>query len=217
VLEEFIQWLPDLLEHEQYYVSLFARKKYCPEIKWIKSDKGQLKRVTATKDNLISKIRQMECAIGSYCQRGDNTPFPQESLALYISPNPRDLYVATLKGLSTFAKLIELHNKNHNPHQEIMSVIQQSCSRKIWTDFDIDTKEDGILDKVHMYLGEDSKCRKIMETRGGYHVLVNAKLVPEKVKTSFYKNMTSISDVKGDCMIPVPGCTQGMFMPTFIP
>jgi hypothetical protein len=226
-LREFIDWLPDLLEHECFYMSLFARKKYCPEIKWIKSDKGQLGRKTCTKETIVQKIRQMECAVGSYTQRGDNMPFPQEALALYISPNPRDMYRATLHGISTLAKLIELQNKNHNPHQEMMSVIQQSCTRKIWSDFDIDVKPEDmgnkaqILEKVDEILGGDKNCRRIMETRGGYHVLVSPEKVPESVRRTFYKNLAAIADVKGDTLVPVPGCVQGtldgeLFIPRFI-
>jgi hypothetical protein len=59
---------------------------------------------------------------------------------------------------------------------------------------------------------------KFLRTRGGLHVLVNPENVPEKLKKSFYKNMTSIlgCDQSGDNMIPIPGCYQGMFIPEFV-
>lgn len=214
-LRDFINFLPDLNESEQFYVTLFARKKYAPDIKYIKSDKSQLARKTCTKERLFYKIKQMECKLGSYRQFQDEMPIPQEALAAYINPNPRCLYKATLQGLSVFAKLIELNNKNHNPHSEILSCIQRSCSRKIWSIFDIDTKEDGILNKVEDALG-GFNCAKILETRGGYHILVKLADVPVDIQKTWYKKMAALSDIKGDHLIPIPGTYQGGFCPHFI-
>jgi len=220
-LVQFINWLPDNEAHEQYYMSLFARKKYYPHLKWIKSDKSQLARKTSTKQKLLSKIRQLECPIGAYVQHQDNAAIPPEALALYINPNPRDLYKATLHGLSDFAKLIETQAKNYNPHQEILSTIQRTSSRKVWIDFDIDCLDDSVLPKIHSILGDNKACRRILRTRGGYHVLVKPDMVPDSVARTWYKNLASMADVKGDNMIPVPGCIQGYidgepFYPRFV-
>ena len=43
LLLDFIKWLPELLDGECYYVTLFARSKYD---KSLKSDKQQLHRLT---------------------------------------------------------------------------------------------------------------------------------------------------------------------------
>ena len=78
---EFIDWLPDLLENEKYYVTLFARRKYNETIN---SDKAQLKRFATTKELLNQKVKQLECSIGSYFA-GD-----APACLLYTSPSPRD-------------------------------------------------------------------------------------------------------------------------------
>lgn len=70
-LIDFINWLPELQPHETYYLSLLARNKYIPaEYRFIKKDKLSLKRVTATKDLIYTKIRQMEVEYGAYSFEG---------------------------------------------------------------------------------------------------------------------------------------------------
>ena len=64
----------------------------------------------------------------------------------------------------------------------------------------------------------NSDALSFLKTRGGFHLLVSlTKIDPEYVK-SWYNNLVSLPgiDVKGDNMIPVPGCTQGDFVPYFL-
>ena len=212
-LKAFIEELPDTTVDERYYFCLFARKKYCRDIKYIKSDKSQLARKVASKGQLLGKIKQMECKLGSYLQ--DDVSIPQEALALYINPNPRCMKRATIQCLQNLAKVIGQDSPGFNPQAEAMSCIQRSCSRKIWTDFDIDTKEPGTLEKVASIL-VDRSCYKILESRGGYHVLVDTKAVPAEAGRMWYPEMSKLADIKGDCMLPVPGTYQGGFVPRFI-
>lgn len=212
-LKAFIDELPDNTVDERYYFCLFARKKYCKDIKYIKSDKSQLARKVATKDRLFGKIRQMECKLGSYLQ--DDVSIPQEALALYINPNPRCMKRASIQCLQRLANIIGQDSPGFNPQAEAMSCIQRSCSRKVWTDFDIDTKEPGTLEKVQEIL-VDRSCYKVLESRGGYHVLVDTKKVPAEAGKMWYPNLKKFADVVGDCMLPMPGTYQGGFVPRFI-
>lgn len=180
-------------------------------MKTLKSDKSQLKRFTSNKERLIDKIRQLECKVGSYKQ--DGIGIPQEALALYISPNPRNNYKATIKGIQRFAQLIENQNQNFNPHQEILSVIQQTAGTKKWVIFDIDTKEIS-KPEIENILGTSEFL--FLETRGGFHVLVEPNKIPKSHSKTWHQNLSKISDVRGDCLIPVPGCCQGGFIPRFV-
>lgn len=211
ILSNFIGWLPDLLPGEKLFLNLFARKKYC---NILKSDKAQLKRFCATKENMADKIRQLECSVGSYKQ--DGVEIPQEALALYISPNPRDLVKASYNTIKALADLLK-EGKSFNPHQEALTQIQKSCSRKLYSVFDIDCGEEyrDIVNRVRDFF----QCRvSVIKTRGGIHVLVEHAKIPEKRKRDWYSFMSSLDnvDVKGDCLIPVPGCLQGGFLPYFV-
>ena len=218
ILKEFIEWLPNLEEGETYYVGLLARSKY-EKGDTIKSDKQQLKRFTSRKEDLFYKIWQLECPVGAYTQKGN--PVPQESLAIYITPNPRSMYDATFSGLATLAKCIQHQKRTHNPHQEVMNEIQRSKSRSCFVDFDIDYKEPNYERFLKPWVFErvgNTANVKVIETRGGYHVLVDPSTVEEPFKKNWYQELAKHphTDQTGDQLIPIPGCTQGDFMPNFV-
>ena len=210
-LLDFIEWLPDLEDNEKFYCSLFARKKYCSDLLH-SNDKSQLKRFLSNKERLYEKIKQLEVEIGAYKLKSIDAP--QASLALYINPNPRDLKRATYDGIIKLAELLKNGNSNYNPHAELMSCIQKSKSRNIYLDFDIDTK-DFKLKELKNYINES--CLQILETRGGYHVLVKLNEVEAKYKKTFYNKIVALGvDQTGDQLLPIPGCIQGGYTPHFI-
>jgi len=209
-LDKFIEWLPDLKEYEKFYVALFARKKYDKALQSTSSDKMQLKRLLVTKENMVHKIKQLEIEYGLYKLK--NTIATQQSLAIYITPNPRCMIKAHNDMLLRTAKAITTGNYFYNLHAEAMSCIQRAKSKSYVVDFDIDTKDVDLGDINYIL---PYTAYNILETKGGYHILVKPEEAP---KNNWYKEIVNKfkCDQIGDQMIPVPGCTQGNFIPKFI-
>lgn len=206
-LRDFIDFLPDLEDGQKFYCSLFARRKYWPEIK---ADKGQLRRFLTTKERFIEKVMQLEVAVGAYSFEGKT--IPNEALALYCMPNPRDLVRATRASLVKFAELIANNNKGYNPHQEVMSQIQKSKAKSYFLDFDFDTEECPTLNGIL-----NPEAFKILKTRGGFHVLVELSKIDPQYKKTFHQAISKLGpDVSGDTLLPIPGTTQGDFTPYFL-
>lgn len=219
-LQNFLNWLPVCNEFETYYFCLFARSKYCKDengnnkIVHIKTDKNQMKRFLATPDWAMRKIRQLECEFGSYLTK-DLDPIPQEALALYVTPNPRHQQKAMIKVMKRYIDIIECQGRGYNITSEAMSAVQKSKSRTHVVDFDIDTKD------VDLNLMKDilpDNAYNILETRGGYHLLIKPGNMSVGDAKNWYQRVkaTFPVDQAGDQMIPVPGTYQGGFTPRFI-
>lgn len=224
-LKQFIDWLPDLKEDETFYLCLFSRTKYMKGLSnmpHIRSDKAQLKRFTSNKERLFEKIQQLECPIGSYKLRGQE--IPQESIALYITINPRSFIKANKSSLNKLLTLALQPYNGYNPHQEVMSEIQKAKSRSVFVTFDFD------VGKIHFTDIRRFVCNCVnkeaiqwIETRGGYHLTIRVESVVEEHKRSWYNNIKKVlneyssdNDNAGDIMCPVVGTYQGGFTPTFL-
>lgn len=216
LLLDFIDWLPELESNETYYVTLFARKKYCPTNEHLSSDKNQLKRLTSTKDWLYDKIKQLEVQVDSYKSKGIG--IPEEALALYISPNPRNFEVAAKNTVKKLVDLITKPYSGFNPQSEVLSEIQKANGRKIYFDLDFDHVDlNTTLDKILGFINKDALT--VLKTHGGFHVLVKFDMIEAQYIKTWYSNITSLEgcDIRGvDNLIPVVGCTQGLFIPKFI-
>lgn len=213
-LDQFIEFLPDNLSTEVYYICLFGRHKYDPQFPNSK-DSGQLSRVVARKSEIKEKLRRMEVPIGSYSR--DGVVASQQSLAAYIGLNPRNLIKANKNLMVTLVNRIADGDMEFNPISAATTEIHRAVGRKFFVDFDYDNIE------VTQYLSEFERilpCNtySVLKTRGGFHLIVDLEKI-KGVKTNWHKELSALPgcDVKGaDNLTPVPGCTQGGFVPYFV-
>lgn len=222
VLASFVEWLPELREGECYYIVLLARNKYVRDlpnlvkVPNIKTDKQQLGRIVTAKAGIRKKIKQLECEIGSYRTR-DGDPVPQEALALYISVNPRSHIMATKEALKMMADYLTSPYQGYRLDQDVISCIQRSCGNRVFMDLDFDNVDlPSTLEQVKKHI--NANCVTTLKTRGGFHLLIKLDEIAAEVKKSWYKGITALPgvDVRGDNLIPIPGCSQGMFMPHLV-
>lgn len=224
-LKEFIEWLPDLKPNEQYYVQLLARKKYNPET-GLKADKAQLKRFTSTKEMLFHKIRQLELPLGLYESGG--TDVSQDNLAVYITPNPRDLHKASLLLMREISDRLIRNDNAINPHTLSLNLIQTSTSRKVFFDLDIDFRTGDHRKAVNKFRADienviNADCLTFIKTHGGLHCLIKTEAIGKEYQKSWYQKVSQLTcdeyevTMNGDNVLPVAGCIQGIdFSPYFL-
>lgn len=222
-LQKFINWLPELEDGHKFYVSLFARKKY-GATEGLKADKGQLKRFTASKEQLINKIKKLEVELGSY--ECDGVKVNEESLVMYITPNPRDMHKAGLKTIQELTKFLVEGKKIYNPQSVALNMTQVTGVKKFF-DIDLDFKEGSGISYMNLlnWLSDDNIINSeavignIVKTRGGFHILVELDKISEPFKKSWFNNFSQAKHEKftimmnSDNMIPIPGCRQSDFIP----
>ncbi|WP_294237455.1 hypothetical protein [uncultured Chryseobacterium sp.] len=224
-LKQFINWLPDLLPNEQYYVALLARKKYNPET-GLKADKAQLKRFTSTKERLFQKIRQLELPLGVY--ESGKTVVSQDNLAVYITPNPRDLHKASLFLMKEISEKLIRGDQAIHPHTLALNMIQTTTSRKIFFDLDIDFRIENHQQAIEKFRSDisdciNSDCLTFIKTNGGLHCLINLQRIEKEYQKSWHQKISQLTctlyevTMNGDNVLPIIGCIQGIdFSPYFL-
>lgn len=216
-LREFISFLPDLKEHETYFVQLFSRNKYAGGE--AKKRSVPLHRFVATKENMLREIRRLEAPFGSYTTK-EGDILDDASLVLYINVNPRCLKRASRELVKVLLDRV-LEGQHYQPHSLTMTTIHKAKSRGCFVHFDVDT--DVVLKELRL-AHDYQQCAQVvgvkaltmLETHHGYHLLVDPRKVVSKNK-NWYLELARIvePDQKGDLMMPLAGCNQGGFVPRF--
>lgn len=216
-LRDFLDWLPDTKESEIYYGTVFARNKYVRDIVGLgtfNSDKHQCARFLSKKDRFVEKLLQCEIEVGRYIVKGIKVP--QEAIACYITPNPRDNKKGARLALVKFAELISNGSNCSGIHQEVITCVHKSVGTRNFVDFDFDgVTWDQLLEVYQLSEKINHDAINVVVTRGGLHLLVKPVKVDEKYLKTWHKSISGMDcvDATGDTMIPIPGTYQGGHTP----
>ena len=241
---------PDIWERtEGAFISLAARKKYIPE--GIDIDLGHRPQMldrdvvrSQNEDVYIAKLRRFT-APDAYTDN-NGKPIPPEVMAVYVNVNLSDGLKAwrqTKKSIAetdeeimthAFSSNLDLaHSASSVMHLDgmWMSAMQNSYSRVLWIDYDIDIiPDDGAITFSERLTLARGKAEAVLSgmgvrryvgitTRGGFHILVHTKentfnkdVNPETILRALQKELAPYAKEvvrNGNGMVPLPGTRQG--------
>jgi hypothetical protein len=209
-LKKFVDGLPvDSVGDFGYFIMLFARKKYGAPADYT------LNRNCVHQDHIISTIKKQQIPSECYVDSHGN-PLPATSLAYYINPVPRSYKTASFRLLSNLAGMLATNpTKVKNPKSLALTALQTSKALNFRINhFDLDLEDKDEIGEIFKFVNPSAVT--LIETRGGYHVLISADQVEDQYQKSYYQNISKFKhcDVKGDGLLPIPGTNQGGFCPT---
>lgn len=230
-IQKFFSKLPILTTDEIYSAVLFCRKKYATDeqrqsLKFGDNAAFDRKLVKGNDpDKFYNTLQRYNIPLGAYTDPNGNE-IPENVLALYMTTNPRCCKKATKELVH---EIIEGNFQNNydftSVESQFKNKIQKFASRKVLVDIDIDTKENNILGNVLTTIeGIGVKPTMVIETKNGYHVLVNIEELSSAEKNWYRIFQTDICvywqnklhketivEIKTDTMCPIPGTLQGGF------
>ncbi|MBN2531844.1 MAG: hypothetical protein JXB88_03075 [Spirochaetales bacterium] len=249
-LVRFLQILPPLEKDDVWMFILCARDKYLADEEKKKYD---LKDTSVVERKIVrySEIERMMRVLKRFhIQTGGYTdtrcnPLPPECFVLYFTINPKSImkavkhfigrYLDYLFELSGTDKKEEIWEKMKLLDSHIMTDVQSNNSRnKYFIDLDFDTVDKNAGNKyVKEFINTTLKGQSeyyVIETRGGYHILITRKSMSDSARKTFYTKVKEcevagkkeLGDrfeviVNKQEMIPLPGTLQGGFRVRFDP
>ncbi len=193
---KFLDILPELKNDEVYFISLSARNKYLSKDEREFYSLGQTemfgREVAQSKEKLKDyTMRKLEANLYSKRTRNGKV-IPDKSLVCYMNVNPSSMVKAYFTFQNEMNRQISeitgalLSDKQPNysfvniQTRELMNCIQKSKGTKHYIDIDCDTKEEEIYNYILSTLLQMKIKVYAIETKGGYHFLLDRKTIPEK-------------------------------------
>lgn len=232
-------------------LSFMSREKYC-ESK-MRDNCAQLASVVinsgkADPDRFLCTLYRFECSVNAYYVHdveGRQIPAEIGSTVAYLTINPKsmlagwnetsksvmDFYRCAAAGVFDTVKKASSFNVSKIP-SVLRGNIHKSTSSKIFTDFDVDTKDIDKLALIRSAIRPIVDCLvAIIETRGGYHIIARNKDIGRHRKDLYEFSKTCVFDdvnrvgnkviqswfsIISDSQVPIPGTVQGGFNVQFV-
>ncbi|KAH9251704.1 hypothetical protein BASA81_010374 [Batrachochytrium salamandrivorans] len=183
--------------NDNYYLQISTRAKY-----------GGINQVLFRKvvklDRVIEELHRATPLRGFYF---DGQHIPHHSLAVYLTPEPRDTDKACRQVCSAF--ILKQGQEDFKLASLYLSECQKSPSQRRILDIDIDVKEKYLPMRNLLVLELNVQVAFTIESRGGYHLLCY-DLPPKAAKLvhDASKRWGDI-DLLKNSLIPLPGTIQG--------
>jgi hypothetical protein len=241
-VKKFLNLIPELQLNECMTVALFVRKKYAkdyPELSLDNNDscfdrtilgKSKKDRDSDFNANVYRSILRYDAPYGAYVDRKGNN-LPEDVLALYMSVNPRSAIKGTKELIKDLTEecFLQTHRDVYvgNLVSRAKTKIQKNPSRKLIADIDIDIKDENVLNAFRKLVNDHDSEVATIETRGGYHILVDIQIMAE-VNSKWFVDITNLArtfndsvdkdvvEFKTDTLCPIVGTMQGGFLVKFI-
>ncbi len=211
--EEQIKRFAELIgiNYETHHLHIIARPKYNKTIKFKTHYMSPRTIHALTNEQFVEAVKRYEMPVGYY-KDSDNVVCPVNSLVLYCTTNPRCNKKAVRKFMHEMLDSLIANERSfgNSLNGRLNSCVMASKDKTRFITVDIDDKKD--LKEVLEFLKENNITPVAnIETRGGYHLLLNANNRVELVFEKFGKKHTI-----GDISCPVPGTYQGGFPVRFV-
>lgn len=234
IVGEFLSALhQDMRPNETGIVSLFARRKYWLDLSVSQKQLcRQLLRFPGVTEEDV-KVREFERVVkrvctGEYVDESTELTIPADAMVAYASLNPLCVvmgFADTQREVLMRASGLSHPSQLHDVDKMLVANIQRNVSRKVFMDIDVDSKEPKVLERVLDLF--TSKVFAIIETRGGYHVVMRMDDVTKKEHQAIHDLRTETAYMKPNVhgenvqdhvisvsrgnQVPLPGTMQGGF------
>lgn len=224
--------MPPLKPGEVYFVSLSARNKYltAEEREAFGLGRTEMFGRTLCHGDWDYTMRKLAATL-AYKTTKNGQPIPQKASVVYVNINPSNSVLACMN----FAKVVMQINsellsgymseKETTPNLKgldkgdrlLMNEYQKATGTRYYLDVDVDGPVE-YADDMKRFLNNHSVVHHLVQTRGGYHFLVNRKSLNES-RCQLHKMVADLNEdakkhggeviFNSNAMVPMVGCLQG--------
>jgi len=222
------------LVYDEKQVELFQKKYYSSENVYLmfmsarRKYEGTLsgktscfkRTIISGNGSLVRYLRHYEVPMGTYHDFNGDVIIPQHAIVVYASVNSRNVQMAC-KGLAKHVIDVNFEGGELKVKDAKIETFLHRCPNKDFIGIDLDTKDEKVTVPLFNDLYEKIPEFDIIETRGGFHIIISKKCLKENDAGKFLyqdipKKYPDVDKVQNDLFSPIPGTLQGGFEVRFV-